>query len=80
MGGSLTENQKKFMAQYMTDDLKALDDLQHKYSHLLQHRGFQGREASTTVDEIKKVMKQDISEITVVDARAKTLKNLEGNQ
>ena len=71
---------KKFMAQYMTDDLKALDDLQHKYSHLLQHHGFQGREASTTVDEIKKVMKQDISEITVVDARAKTLKNPEGNQ
>ena len=28
MGGSLTENQKKFMAQYMTDDLKALDDWQ----------------------------------------------------
>ena len=80
MGGSLTENQTKFMAQYMTDDLKALDDLQHKYSHLLQHHGFQGCEASTTVDEIKKVMKQDISEITVVDARAKTLKNLEGNQ
>ena len=69
MGGTLTDNQKKFMAQYMTDDLKALDDLQARYMHLLQHHGFQGREASTTVGEIKKAMKTDISEITVIDAK-----------
>ena len=51
--------------------------LQAKYGHLLQHHGFQGRESATTVDEIKKTMKQDIIDINVIDARCKTLQHLE---
>ena len=44
----------------------------------IQHHGFQGRESATTVDEIKKTMKQDIVDINVIDARCKTLQHLEG--
>ena len=55
-----------------------LTDLSTKYGHLLQHHGFQGRESATTVDEIKKTMKQDIVDINVIDARCKTLQHLEG--
>ena len=77
MGGSLSEEQKKFMATHMTHDLSTLTDLQAKYGHLLQHHGFQGRESATTVDEIKKTMKQDIVDINVIDARCKTLQHLE---
>ena len=78
MGGTLTEGPKQFLPQYMTDDLKALEELQARYMHLLQHHGFQGREAATTVDEIKKAMKCDISQITIIDARTNTLRTLEG--
>ena len=66
------------MATHMTHDLSTLTDLQAKYGHLLQHHGFQGRESTTTVDEIKKTMKQDIVDINVIDARCKTLQHLEG--
>ena len=66
------------MATHMFHGLSTLADLHVKYGHLLQHHGFQGREASTTVEEVKKVMKQDIVDINVIDARCKTLQHLEG--
>ena len=78
MGGMLSEEQKKFMAAHMAHDLTMLEELHGKPSHLLQHPGFQGQESTTTVDEIKKTMKQDIVDINVIDARCKTLQRLEG--
>ena len=77
MGGQLSENQKNFMSQYQDHDLTSLQDLQAKYNHVLSHHGFKGREAATTIDEIKKTMKTDMAEIMVIDARAKTLQGLE---
>ena len=76
-GGQLSENQKSFMAQYQDHDLTSLQDLQVKYNHVLSHHGFKGREAATTIDEIKKSMKTDMAEIMVIDARAKTLQSLD---
>ena len=77
MGGQLSENQKNFMAQYQDHDLTSHQDLQVKYNHVLSHHGFKGREAATTIDEIKKSMKTDMAEIMVIDARAKTLQSLD---
>ena len=77
MGGQLSENQKAFMSQYQDHDLTSLQDLQVKYNHVLSHHGFKGREAATTIDEIKKAMKTDMAEIMVIDARAKTLQSLD---
>ena len=76
-GGQLSENQKNFMAQFQDHDLTSLQDLQVKYNHVLSHHGFKGREALTTIDEIKKSMKTDMAEIMVIDARAKTLQSLD---
>ena len=78
MGGMLSEEQKKFMAAHMAHDLTMLEELHGKYNHLLQHHGVQVRESSTTVDEIKRTMKQDIVDINVIGARCKTLQHLEG--
>ena len=77
MGGHLSENQKSFMAQHQDHDLTSLQDLHVKYNHVLSHHGFKGREADTTIDEIKKSMKTDMAEIMVIDARAKTLQSLD---
>ena len=77
MGGQLTEGQKTFMAQYQDHDLASLSELQVKYNHVLSHHGFKGKEATTTMDELKKTMKTDMAEIMVIDARAKTLQSLD---
>ena len=77
MGGQPTEGQKSFMAQYQDHDLTSLQELQVKYNHVLSHHGFKGKEAVTTMDELKKTMKTDMAEIMVIDARAKTLQSLD---
>ena len=77
MGGNMTEGQKQYMAQYQHIDLASLAELQAKYNHVLSHHGFKGKEVTTTMGDLKKAMKTDISDITISDARANTLKGLE---
>ena len=77
MGGNLTDGQKQLMAQYQDSDLASLAELQVKYNHVLSHYGFKGKEVTTTMDDLKKAMKTDIADITIIGARAKTLKSLE---
>ena len=55
----------------------SLQELQAKYNHVLSHHGFKGKEATTTMDELKKTMNTDMAEIMVIDARAKTLQSLD---
>jgi len=76
MGKNMNEQQKKFLSDFMSDDLKLLMDFTTKYNHLLSHHGFQGKECTTTINEIKAAMKADMPEVCTVDAHVKTLEKM----
>ena len=73
MGETKSETQKRFMQEFMSDDLKTVEELQGKYNHLLSHHGFKNHESTTTIEDIKRTMKSDMPEVNMIDARTKTL-------
>ena len=77
MGDTMSETRKRFMQEFMSDDLKTVVELQGKYNHLLSHHGFKNHESTTTIEEIKKTMKSDMPELNMIDARTKTLQSMD---